>query len=357
MKLDLAQRTEMALDGVLVVNKPAGWTSHDVVARARVLLGVAKVGHTGTLDPAATGVLVLCLGKATRIAEYLVNADKEYRAVLRLGVATDTQDATGTVIAEAGGALPDRAAIEAVMGRFVGQHRQVPPMYSAVKIQGVPLYKSARAGRTVDRPAREYTVRSLQILSVIPTPPEAARAGHAQVGVGGAPRVPVAPSNATGDGLPPTTIDVTFDVVCSKGTYVRTLCADIGEALGVGGHLAGLERLRAGRFGIEDALTLDDLAALAGREAVGTRLHALVDVLDGVPVLTLDQRAADGVCHGVAAPAAQVIGMEGQWEAGACVRLQAADGRLLAIGKVPCGSVDLKQAAPGTVIALEKVLV
>ncbi|MEK7797544.1 MAG: tRNA pseudouridine(55) synthase TruB [Nitrospirota bacterium] len=336
MKLDLAQGTEMALDGVLVVNKPAGWTSHDVVARARVLLGVAKVGHTGTLDPAATGVLVLCLGKATRIAEYLVNADKEYRAVLRLGVATDTQDATGTVIAEAGGALPDRAAIEAVMGRFVGQHRQVPPMYSAVKIQGVPLYKSARAGRTVDRPAREFTVRSLQILSVTP-------------------RVPVAPSNATGDG-PPSTIDVTFDVVCSKGTYVRTLCADIGEALGVGGHLAGLERRRAGRFGIEDALTLDDLAALAGREAVGTRLHALADVLDGVPVLTLDQRAADGVRHGVAVPAAQVIGMEGQWEAGACVRLQAADGRLLAIGKVPCGSEDLKQAAPGTVITLEKVL-
>lgn len=326
MKLDLVRATEAALDGVLVVNKPAGWTSHDVVARARVLLGVAKVGHTGTLDPAATGVLVLCLGKATRIAEYLVNADKEYRAVLRLGVATDTQDATGAVIAEAGGALPDRAAIEAVMGRFVGQHRQVPPMYSAVKIQGVPLYKSARAGRTVDRPAREYTVRSLKILSVAPT------AGDTK------------------------TIDVTFDVVCSKGTYVRTLCADIGEALGVGGHLAGLERRRAGRFGIEDALTLDDLAALAGREAVGTRLHALADVLDDVPVLTLDQRAADGVCHGVAVPAAQVIGMEGQWEAGACVRLQAADGRLLAIGKVPCGAADLKQAAPGTVITLEKVL-
>ena len=323
MKLDLAQRTETALDGVLVVNKPAGWTSHDVVARARVLLGVAKVGHTGTLDPAATGVLVLCLGKATRIAEYLVNADKEYRAVLRLGIATDTQDATGTVIAGAGGALPGRAAIEAVMGRFVGQHRQVPPMYSAVKIQGVPLYKSARAGRTVDRPAREYTVRSLKILSITPTPP---------------------------------TLDVTFDVVCSKGTYVRTLCADIGEALGVGGHLAGLERRRAGRFCIEDALTLDDLAALAGREAVGTRLHALADVLDGVPLLTLDPRAADGVRHGVAVPAAQVIGMEGQWEAGACVRLQAADGRLLAIGKVPCGSADLKQAAPGTVITLEKVL-
>ena len=330
MKLDLARGTEAALDGVLVVNKPAGWTSHDVVARARALLGVAKVGHTGTLDPAATGVLLLCLGKATRIAEYLVQADKEYRAVLRLGVATDTQDATGTVTARAEGALPDRASIEAVMGRFVGRHRQVPPMYSAVKIQGEPLYKAARAGRTVDRPAREYTVHSLQIVSIAPavesTPP------------------------------PSTTMDITFDVVCSKGTYVRTLCADIGQALGVGGHLAALERRRVGRFGLEDALTLDDLAALAGREAVGTRLHALAEVLDGVPALTVDQRAADGVRHGVAVPAAQVIGMEGQWAAGACVRLQAPDGRLLAIGKVPCGPEELRQAAPGTVITLEKVL-
>ena len=326
MKLDLAEGAEAAVDGVLVVNKPAGWTSHDVVAKARALLGVAKVGHTGTLDPAATGVLLLCLGKATRIAEYLVQADKEYRAVLRLGVATDTQDATGTVTARAGGALPDRASIEAVMGRFVGRHRQVPPMYSAVKIQGVPLYKSARAGQTVDRPAREYRVHSLRIVSIAPAAEETK------------------------------TVDVTFDVVCSKGTYVRTLCADIGEALGVGGHLAALERRRIGRFGIEDALTLDALAALADRAAVGTRLHALADVLDGVPALTLDQRAADGVRHGIAVPAAQVVRMEGDWAAGACVRLQAPDGRLLAIGKVPCGPEALRQAAPGTVITLEKVL-
>lgn len=335
MGLDLEHGTETALDGVLVVNKPAGWTSHDVVARARALLRVSKVGHTGTLDPAATGVLLLCLGKATRIAEYLVNADKAYRAVLRLGVATDTQDATGAVVARAAGALPDRAAIEAAAGRFVGRHRQVPPMYSAVKVQGVPLYKAARAGRTVDRPAREYTVHSLQILSVIPTPPEAACAG---------------------DAPPPPTLDVTLDVVCSKGTYVRTLCADIGEALGVGGHLAVLERRRVGRFSIEAALTLDELAELAGREAVGTRLHSLDAALEGVPVLTIDPGAADGVRHGVAVPATQVVGMEGAWAAGACVRLQAPDGRLLAIGKVPCGPEDLRQAAPGTVITLEKVL-
>jgi len=326
VKLDLTHGTETALDGVLVVNKPAGWTSHDVVARVRVLLGLSKVGHTGTLDPAATGVLLLCLGKATRVAEYLVNADKAYRAVLRLGVSTDTQDATGAVVARAAGSLPERAAIEAVVGRFVGRHRQVPPMYSAVKVQGVPLYKSARAGRTVDRPAREYTVQSLEILSVTPT------AGDTK------------------------TMDVAFDVVCSKGTYVRTLCADIGEVLGVGGHLAALERRRVGRFGIEDAVTLDELAAPAGRETVGMRLHSLAAALEDVPALTIDPSAADGVRHGVSVPATQVVGMEGAWAAGACVRLQAPDGRLLAIGKVPCGPKELRQAAPGTVITLEKVL-
>ncbi len=340
VKLDLAHGMETAtLDGVLVVNKPAGWTSHDVVARARVLLGVAKVGHTGTLDPAATGVLLLCLGKATRIAEYLVNADKEYRAVLRLGVATDTQDATGSVIARTASALPDRTAIEAVMGRFVGRHQQVPPMYSAVKVQGVPLYKSARAGRTVDRPARAYTVHSLRILSVIPTPPDAVCARDTQLA-----------------GSPPATADVTFDVVCSKGTYVRTLCADIGEALGVGGHLAVLERRRVGRFGIDEAVTLDALAALAERDAVRSRLHSLAVALEGVPALTIDPRATEGVLHGIAVPAAQVIGMEGEWAAGASVRLQAPDGRLVAIGKVPCGPEELLQAAHGTVITLEKVL-
>lgn len=323
MKLDLTEsRAGTTLDGVLVVNKPAGWTSHDVVAKTRVLLGVSKVGHTGTLDPAATGVLLLCLGKATRIAEYLVDSDKEYRAVLRLGVATDTQDATGAVLGRATGALPDRASIEAVMGRFVGRHQQVPPMYSAVKVKGVPLYKSARAGRTVSRPPREYTVRSLNILSVNPTPP---------------------------------TLDVTFDVVCGKGTYVRTLCADIGEALGVGGHLAGLERRRVGRFGIEEAISLDELAELAGREAVGGRLYSLAAALANLPVLTVDPSAAETVRHGVAVPATQVIGREGAWAAGACVRLQAPEGRLLAIGRVPCGPEELAWAAPGTVIKLEKV--
>ena len=328
MKLDLTdRRSGVVLDGVLVINKPAGWTSHDVVARARTLLGMPKVGHTGTLDPAATGVLVLCLGRATRIAEYLMHADKAYRAVLRLGVATDTQDATGTVIGRVAETLPDRAAIVAVMNRFVGRRQQVPPMYSAVKVQGVPLYKAARAGRTVSRSPREFTVRSLEVRSIAPTP-----------------------------GPPPAMIDVTFDVVCSKGTYVRTLCADIGEALGVGGHLASLERRRVGRFGLEQALSLDELAGLAERGAIETRLYTLAAALADLPALHIDCDAVEGLRHGVAVPVSQVVSSEGAWTAGAFVRLLSPDGRLVGIGKTPCSAEELKQAPPGTMIKLEKVL-
>ena len=315
------------MDGVLVVNKPAGWTSHDVVVRVRTLLGVPKVGHTGTLDPAATGVLVVCLGKATRIAEYLMNADKAYRAVLRLGFATDTQDATGTMVGRVAETLPDQAAIVAVMDRFIGRRHQVPPMYSAVKVRGVPLYKAARAGRTVSRSPREFAVRSLEILSISPAA-----------------------------GPPPATIDVTFDIVCSKGTYVRTLCADIGEALGVGGHLAGLERRRVGRFGIEEALSLDELAGLAERGAVETRLYTLAAALADLPALRLDREAVEGLRHGVAVPVSRVVSAEGAWMAGAFVRLLSPDGRLVGIGKAPCSAAELKQAPAGTMITLEKVL-
>lgn len=325
VKLDLAERkTQTVLDGMLVIDKPIGWTSHDVVAKVRTLLRVRKVGHTGTLDPSASGVLLLCLGKATRIAEYLINSDKAYRAVLRLGVATDTQDAAGTVVRRHPGALPDEAAIRAAMFRFVGVQRQVPPMYSAVKVKGVPLYKSARAGQTVPREAREFTVRSLEILAITPSR---------------------------------STVDVTFDVICSKGTYVRTLCADIGEVLGVGGHLAHLERRKVGRFGIETALTLDELATLAGRGDVGARVHSLAVALADLPAVTIDAVAAAKALHGAAVPLARVSKVEGMWAIGAHVRLQAPDGRLLAIGKAPCGREDLERLSPEAEFKVEKVLV
>ena len=346
MKLDLTdRRAGVALDGVLVINKPTGWTSHDVVARARTLLGMSKVGHTGTLDPAATGVLVLCLGRATRIAEYLMSADKAYRAVLRLGVATDTQDATGTVVGRVAETLPDQAAIVEVMNRFVGRRQQVPPMYSAVKVQGVPLYKAARAGRTVSRSPREFTIRSLEIRSISPTPSSESGLGSSRVGAGG-----------MSAGPPPATIDVTFDVVCSKGTYVRTLCADIGELLGVGGHLASLERRRVGRFCIEEAMSLDELAGLADRGTVEARLYTLAAALADLPALHVDRDAVEGLCHGVAVPVSRVVSSEGAWMAGGFVRLLSLDGRLVGIGKAPCSAEELKQAHPGTMIKLEKVL-
>jgi tRNA pseudouridine55 synthase len=324
VKLDLSERKARAvLDGVLVIDKPTGWTSHDVVAKVRTLLRIRKVGHTGTLDPCASGVLLLCLGRATRIAEYLINSDKAYRAVLRLGVTTDTQDAAGTVVRRHVGALPDTAAIRAAMSRFVGIQRQVPPMYSAVKVKGVPLYKSARAGRTIPREAREFRVRSLEILAITPAL---------------------------------STIDVAFDVVCSKGTYVRTLCADIGEALGVGGHLARLERRKVGRFGIEDALTLDELAASAERGDVSAHLQSPAAALADLPAVTLDAVAAERALHGAAVPFAHVAEVEGTWAMGAHIRLRTRDGRLLAIGKAPCGREEMERFSPGAEFRVEKVL-
>jgi len=151
-------------------------------------------------------------------------------------------------------------------------------------------------------------------------------------------------------------IDVAFDVVCSKGTYVRTLCADIGDALGVGGHLASLERRRVGRFGLEQALSLDELAGLAERGAVETRLYTLAAALADLPALHIDRDAVEGLRHGMAVPVSQVVSSEGAWTAGAFVRLLSPDGGLVGIGKTPCSAEELKQGQPGTMIKLEKVL-
>ena len=226
--MDLEQSCAV-VDGVLTIRKEAGWTSHDVVAKVRHLLGGVKVGHAGTLDPAATGVLPLLIGRGTRIAEYLVEWDKEYRAVLRLGQTTDTQDATGTVLARYTTDSVTPEAIYEAVGRFHGPVEQVPPMYSAVKVEGVPLYKSARAGKTIAREARTIVIHTLEVLAM---------QGR----------------------------DVTLRIVCSKGTYVRTLCADIGEALGVGGHMLALQRRRVGPLMIEQALTIDEVVI---RHALG----------------------------------------------------------------------------------------
>jgi tRNA pseudouridine55 synthase len=304
------------MDGVLVVNKEAGWTSHDVVAKIRHLLGGIKVGHAGTLDPAATGVLPVLIGKGTRIAEYLMEWDKEYRAVLRLGETTDTQDATGTVLARQAVESVTPAAIHEAVGRFRGAIEQVPPMYSAVKVSGVPLYKSARAGKTIVREARTVLIHQLDVLAI--------------------------------DGR-----DVTLRVVCSKGTYVRTLCADIGAALGVGGHLLTLERSRVGPLALDQALTVEEISIRQTLGRLGGDILSLDRVLQGFPALVVDEPTADRVRHGVPVPASKVVRWEPTGEVGqkpgTPVRIHDAEGRLLAIGRHPQG----QQGA----FAIEKVLI
>lgn len=211
-------------DGIIPIDKPAGWTSHDVVARMRRLLRQKRVGHAGTLDPAATGVLPICFGQATRVVEYLSESGKAYRATITFGVETDTYDAEGTIIATHD--LPpdlDRAAIEAVLPRFIGDIMQVPPMYSALKRDGQRLYDLARAGVTVDLAPRPVHIASLTIISWSPP-------------------------------------DLTLEIECGKGTYIRSLAHDLGAVLGPGAHLKQLVRTRVGPFALARAVSLERLA-------------------------------------------------------------------------------------------------
>jgi len=302
--------------GFVNANKPSGWTSHDVVAKVRSLLkGVlsapVKVGHVGTLDPMATGVLPLCIGKATKAAQYLVAEEKTYRAVMKLGERTDTQDATGAVLSRADQQAItgiDRARIEAVCREFVGPIRQLPPMYSAVKVAGRPLYKAARAGMEVDRAPREVVIASLQVLEI--------------------------------DGPL-----VTIKVDCSKGTYIRTLCADIGDRLGVGAHLARLERLRVGPFGLEQAVTLERIEAAIRSGAIDTVVTPVERVLAHLPVVIVDGPAAERVGHGAPVPLSAANGAA-PWREGQIVRIQRTEGDVIAIGRTAVESVAKGRPAP-----------
>lgn len=211
------------MNGILIVDKPAGWTSHDVVAKIRGAAHEKRVGHSGTLDPMATGVLAVFAGRATRAVEFAEADEKEYVAGLRLGIRTDTQDTDGTVL-ETRSAAVSEAELETVLPRFRGEISQLPPMYSAIKINGRKLCDLARKGLEVERKPRRVTISVLELTG---------RAGD----------------------------DFVLRVVCSKGTYIRALCDDIGAALGTGGCMSALRRMRAGAFGIGMAHPLDEIAA------------------------------------------------------------------------------------------------
>jgi len=212
------------INGIMNIYKEAGYTSHDVVAKLRGIVGQKKIGHTGTLDPDAVGVLPVCFGSATKLCDMMTDKSKEYEALMRLGVTTDTQDMSGTILTESAVHVNGSEVRDAVMG-FVGGYEQVPPMYSALKVNGKKLYELAREGREIERQPRHVDITFIRI---------------------------------TGMDLP----EVRFEVGCSKGTYIRTLCADIGDKLGCGAVMAELKRTRVGNFRIEDSIRLSKVEEL-----------------------------------------------------------------------------------------------
>lgn len=285
------------MNGVLVVDKPKGPTSSDVVQAVRRGLKVKKAGHTGTLDPMATGVLAICLGDATRIAQVLTDGDKAYDATLKLGVTTDTLDAEGKVLETRPVPRLTAQGLEAVLARFRGPQQQTPPMFSAIKKDGKRLYELARAGEEVEREARAVTVFSLTL------------------------------NDFTAD-------ELKLSVACSKGFFVRTLAADLGEALGCGAHLTALRRTQSGPFSIARAIPLQEIVD-RGPEAVAGKLATLDEALAFLPEVTTTAAEAERVKHGGVVEVARPDC--------AMVRVSAPDGSVLALAEVRRGRLVYKR--------------
>ncbi len=283
------------MTGILLIDKPAGWTSSDVVAKLRGILRERRIGHSGTLDPMATGLLVVFVGRATRAVEFAESQEKRYLASLRLGLSTDTQDSTGRVLEEKPVSVSEEA-LETALKAFRGEISQIPPMYSAIKINGQKLYEIARRGGSVERRPRRITVYALKL---------AGRAGE----------------------------DYLLDIRCSKGTYVRTLCHDIGQRLGCGGCMSALRRTEAGLFTLEGAYSLQQVQEAADR-GEAERLLLPVDCLFAAhPALPVDRKDAAKIRNGggISAPAA----------ADGLCRLYGPEGEFLALGQASKGQVRI----------------
>jgi tRNA pseudouridine55 synthase len=288
-------------DGFLLVDKEQGWTSHDVVAKVRRLVG-GKVGHAGTLDPMATGLLVLGLGRSTRLLRFVQGFEKEYQATALFGVATDSLDADGAIIERS--PLPvDTAELESVAERFRGSILQIPPMVSARKVEGKRLYELARAGQVVEREARQVEIYSLVFTDLAPSDyPE-----------------------------------VSFDVVCSTGTYVRTLADDLARALGGRAHLTKLRRVRNGTLGVADAVSVDQIEEAAADGAVESLVIDPATALSDIPGIEVESSYIPGIRNGVAIPTAILLdGGDGTIQG--FVRLLA-DGVLLGVYRIDGPSV------------------
>jgi tRNA pseudouridine55 synthase len=318
------------MDGALIIDKPVGWTSHDVVARVRHLIQERRVGHTGTLDPFATGVLVLVVGRATRLAQFLSGLDKEYEAVIRLGYATDTGDVTGKPLGNSGadtGAAPSKpvlkfsdSEIEAALASLLGEIDQVPPMYSAKKQQGRKLYELARRGEEVERQPIRVCIHAFEALK---------------------PTGELLKDNLDG------TLDLKVRVVCSSGTYIRTLAEDFGKQLGIGAHVAELRRTRVGDFPIHNSSTLEQLQESIAEESLGRILLPPDDVLAHLPAIDLTAANVGKIRNGVSVEVS-----EPTWTNGEQVRLRDQHGHLIAIASFQAEKNSLR---PRVVLAHDEI--
>ena len=241
------------MDGVLIVRKEKGFTSHDVVAKLRGILRMKKIGHTGTLDPEAEGVLPVVLGKATKLVELLTEKEKTYEVVMRLGLETDTQDMTGTVLETFPVSVTEEQVIKAAES-FLGERQQIPPMYSAIKVNGKKLYELAREGKAVERKARNVHFYEIKVLETA---------------------------------LP----EIRMTVTCSKGTYIRTLCYDIGRKLGCGACMKELLRTRSGQFTLEDSLTLEEIQTCMDQGKLQEHIRDIQEILGEYPLLRCTEEA------------------------------------------------------------------
>ena len=251
--------------GILIVDKPLDWTSFDVVAKLRRIYSERRIGHSGTLDPLATGVLAVFLGRATRAIEFCEADDKEYIVHMRCGVTTDTQDISGTVISESGKSASEDE-LKNLLPEFTGPQTQLPPMYSAIKVKGKKLYELARQGKEVERKPREIEIKALELIG------------------------------RDGD-------DFILRVLCSKGTYVRTLCHDMGQRLGCGAVMSALRRTRAGNFSIADAVTMDDIISAAEQGRADTLLRPIDSLFMAYPAVTVDAEGEKRCRNGNEIPA------------------------------------------------------
>ncbi len=256
------------LSGILILDKPEGISSARALAEVKRQLGAKKAGHAGTLDPFATGLLICCIGSATRLARFFVQGRKTYDAVLRLGITTDSQDLTGTVLSRTQVPELDRNRLETIVAQFQGPQMQQPPIFAALKHQGTPLYKLARSGRPVQKPARPVEIFAIRVLEM---------------------RLP----------------ELRLSVTCSAGTYVRTLCADIGASFGCGGHLAGLRRVHCSGFSEHEAVRLEQLAVQT-REQRREQVISMADALRNMPELRADDDLLAHIAQGRTLSAEQI---------------------------------------------------